>query len=145
MKARDEVARKSPQGSAQPRPTGSIIARALLASAAVIGVIAISLHVGSGGAIWPLHASGDAVSQANAELRAEQFATLAPLPLSLVPTSESAAALDGMQLAPSAKAALAESLTAPSSAARTAGGSGSVPSAAAASPEPLRLAWGGFP
>jgi hypothetical protein len=144
MKAQDETAHKSPQGSAQPHPTGSVIARALLASAAVIAVIAASLHLGSGGASWPLHGSGDAVSQANAELRAEQFATLAPLPLSLVPTSESAVALDSMQLEPSAKATLAESLAAPPSAARTAVSSGSVPSAAvtaSASPEPLRLAW----
>jgi hypothetical protein len=144
MKAQDETARKSPQGSAQPHPTGAIIAQALLASAAVIGVIVVSLHLGSGGASWPLHGSGDAVSQANAELRAEQFATLAPLPLSPVPTSETAAALDGMQLEPSAKATLAESLATPPSAARTAVGSGPAPSATVAtvaSPKPLRLAW----
>jgi hypothetical protein len=144
MRAQDETARKSPRGSAQPHPTGSIIARALLASATMIVIIAASLHLGSGGASWPLHGSGDAVSQGNAELRAEQFAMLAPLPLSLVPTSESAAALEGMRLEPSAKASLAEALAAPTSATRTASSFAPAPSAAitaSAKPEPVRLAW----
>ena len=144
MKAQDETAHISPRGSAQPHPTGSIIARALLASATVIVIIAASLHLGSGGPSWPLHGSGDAVSQGNAELRAEQFAMLAPLPLSLVPTSESAAALDGMGLEPSAKASLAAALAAPASATRMASSSAPAPGAAitaSAKPEPARLAW----
>jgi hypothetical protein len=117
MKAQDETARESPSRSARQHPATSVITRALLASAAVVGIVAASLHFGSGGAWWPLHGSGDAVSETDAKLRAAQFATLSPLHLSVVPPSESAAALDGMQLAPPAKTALAEAL------------------------EPLRLAW----
>jgi hypothetical protein len=144
MKAQDETARESPRGSARRHPTASIVARSLLASAAAIGFIAASLHFGSAGAWWPLHGSGDAVSESDTKLRAAQFATLSPLHLSLVPASESAAALDGMQLAPTAKAALAEALE--TSAPATAAAADPAPASSAApapSPqlEPLRLAW----
>jgi hypothetical protein len=139
MKAQEETARKSPAGSAQRHPTASIVLGALLASAAVIGVVVASLHLTSGGAAWPLHDSGDAVSEASAKLRAEQFAVLEPLRLSLVPTSERAAALESMHLEPSAQATVSNSL-----AARTGLDSKSVSAVSAAaspSPEQLSLAW----
>ncbi len=142
MKAQDETARESPRGSARQHPTASIVVRSLLASATVVGIIAASLHFGSGGAWWPLRGSGDAVSETDIKLRAAQFATLSPLHLSLVTPAESTAALDGMQLAPPARAALTESLessTTPATAAP------SPASSAAPTPspklEPLRLAW----
>jgi hypothetical protein len=138
MHTKDEAARKAPEGSAKAHPTVTIGARSLIAAAAVIGITVGLIHLGSGGASWPLHGSGDAVSPANADLRAEQFATLAPLSLSLVPTSQTAAALDGMRLAPSAKASLAERLPAPGAANAV---PAQDPAAAFPSPERCRLAW----
>jgi len=143
MNAQDEPAREHP-APARTHPTVSIISRALLASAAVVGIVAVSLHLGSGGVWWPLHASGDAVSEADANLRMAQFATLAPLQLSLVPPSESKAALDGMRLEPRAKAALAETLATSGQETPRGANAASAPSAvASASPklEPRRLAW----
>jgi hypothetical protein len=144
MKAQDETDRESPRGSAHQHSTASIVARSLLASAALVGIIAISLNFGSGGAWWPLHGSGDAVNETDTKLRAAQFATLAPLHLSLVPPSETSAALDAMQLAPAAKAKLADALETRTTATPAAADPTPTSSAApVASPgaEPLRLAW----
>ncbi len=144
MKAQDEIARKSPQGPTKPRPAGSIVCRALIASTAVIGIIAVSLHVGSAGASWPIHGSGDAVSQADAESRAHQFAMLAPLPLSLVSVSDVQAALDGMHLEQPEREALAAALAVQPASAQVADESAVAPHAAiapAVNPEPTRLAW----
>jgi hypothetical protein len=144
MKAQDEAARKSVQGSLQSPTTSSILTRALLASVAVVGIIGVSLHLGSGGGSWPLQTSGDSVSTANAEVRAEQFAMLAPLPLSLVTDSESVIALDSMQLDPSTKAALAAALLTSPSTVHSAPDTPSAPNAAtkpAADSSAVRLAW----
>src|ERR1700734_3811482 len=111
MKAQDEAARKSAQGSVQSPSTSSILTRALIASVAVVGIIGVSVHLGSAGGSWPLQSSGDSVSKANAEVRAEQFAMLASLSLSLVTDSERVIALDSMQLDPSTKAVLAAALS----------------------------------
>jgi hypothetical protein len=144
MKAQDEIARESSRGAVSPHPTASVVVRALLASAVVVGIIAASVHFGSAGAWWPLHQSGDAISDADSKLRAAQFATLAPLPLSLVPAAESAAALEGMQLDAPAKATLAKALGTSSPGTPAAAGRAPASSAAPASSpgqEPLRLAW----
>jgi hypothetical protein len=144
MKAQDETAREFRGGSARPHPIPSIVGRALLASAAVVGIVAVSLHFGSGGAWWPLPGHGDAVTEADANLRTAQFATLAPLRLSLIAPSENEAALGGMQLEPQAKMALAAALAASTVATPVAADPATAPSAAPASSprlEPLRLAW----
>jgi hypothetical protein len=144
MKAQDEAARKSLQGSAQSPSSSTILIRALFASVAVVGFIGVSLHLGSGGASWPLQSSGDTVSKANADVRAQQFAMLASLPLSLVTDTESAIALDSMQLDPSTKAALAAALLTSPSAVQTAPDATSAPGAAtklAVDSNPVRLAW----
>jgi hypothetical protein len=144
MKAQDEAPRKSVQGSVQSPAPGFILTRALLASVAVAGIIGVSLHLGSGGGSWPLQTSGDSVSAANTEVRAEQFAMLAPLPLSPVSDSENAFALDTMQLDPAAKATLAAALLNSPSTVQSAPDTQSAPGSAtkpAADSSPVRLAW----
>jgi hypothetical protein len=144
MKAQDETAREFRGRPARPHPIASVVGRALLAGAAVVGIVAVSLHLGSGSAWWPLQGHGDAVSEADTNLRTAQFATLAPLRLSLVNPAENEAALGGMQLEPHAKMALAAALATSTLATPIAADPATAPSAAPASSprlEPLRLAW----
>jgi hypothetical protein len=144
MKAQDEAARKSAQRTVQSPSTSSILTRALIASVAVVGIIGVSVHLGSAGGSWPLQSSGDSVSKADAEVRAEQFAMLASLSLSLVTDSERVIALDSMQLDPSTKSVLAAALSTSPSTVQTAPDASSAPSPAtkpAVDSSPVRLAW----
>jgi hypothetical protein len=101
-------------------PAFAVVGKSLAATLVTIGVIGFILNFLSGGALWAFHKSGDVVEQSDAIARAAVFASLAPLPLSLVPDREVGAALDGMGLNPPDKAALLAKLQPPGPSAKAA-------------------------
>jgi hypothetical protein len=133
------------RAGAQKRYSGlAVLAKSILASLVLVGSVGTAQYVFSDGAPWFLHKAGDTVEPDEVKARAAAFAVLEPMRLSLVPAADVAAAIDGMALSASAKAAMVSNLQALASEAKTT----DVPALARAAPAQVsqpthhnRLAW----
>jgi hypothetical protein len=121
-----------------PAKATPLIAKALLTTLLITGLVAAGSHVLSGG----LGAHGDDVSPSDAQVRLEAFSALDAIVASKVSTKDVDSALQGMNLGASAQKSLRADLGLPASSTTNASGMTPViqPQAQAAAPR-MQLVW----
>ena len=94
-------------------PLAPVIGKSLLATIATVAAISGIAALTTGADFWRHIHSADNLSDSDRQVRSQAFATLSSMRLLLVSDHDTATALDGMQLSPPAKEALAKDLLAP--------------------------------